>query len=277
MIKYISARRSRIWVSFCLLFLFSFVLSPEIHGAKMGKFEIIEIAFDAPDTSVELVGYLSIPPAEKLKSRLPALVVLLHQANESSESWNTFRDELLQSGYAVFAMDLRGYGLSTFDLKANRLRPKNTFYVGESMKFPDDIAFLLGKTIEMHGSKFDTTRFAVVGASVGGNAGLIYAQKDPRVKYLAMISPGLEYLGLRIVPVLKEFGDRPVFLAYADKDVYSRESVSLISDLVPRVLEIEEIDAMFHGNRLVNSNIPLRVRILQDLRKYLGEQEINSK
>ncbi len=271
MAKNTSANNLRISVYLCLLFLMPLVLSVESQAAKMGKFETIEVAFDAPDTSVELVGYLSIPPADKLKSRLPALVILLHQANESSESWNTFRDELLQSGYAVFALDLRGYGLSTFDLKANRIRPKNTFYVGESLKFPDDIAFLLGKAIEMHGSKFDTTRLAVIGASVGGNAGLIYAQKDPRVKYVAMISPGMEYLGLRIVPVLRKFGDRPVFMAYADKDVYSRESVSLISDLVPRVLEIEEIDAMFHGNRLVNSNIPLRARLLQDLRKYLGE------
>ncbi len=261
----------QISVYLCLLVFMASLLSPDASAAKMGKFATLEVAFDAPDTSVELVGYLSIPPVDKLKPRLPALVILLHQANESSESWNTFRDELLQSGHAVFAMDLRGYGMSTFDLKANRLRPKNTFYVGEAMKFPDDIAFLVRKAMEVYGSKFDSTRLAVIGASLGGNAGLIYAQSDARVKYVAMISPGLEYLGLRIVPVLREFGDRPVFMAYADKDVYSRESVSLISDLVPRVLDIQEIDAMFHGNRLVNSNIPLRAKLLQDLRKYLGD------
>lgn len=238
-------------------------------AAKMGKFQIFEVAFDAPDTSVELVGYLSLPPADKMTTHLPALVILLHQANESSEVWNTFRDELLQTGHAVFAMDLRGYGLSTFDLKSNMVRPKNTYYVGESIKFPDDIAFLVGKAIENHGSMFDTTRLAVIGSSIGGNAGLIYAQNEPRVKYIALISPGLDYLGLRIVPVLREFGDRPVFMAYADKDIYSHESVNLISDLVPRVLDIEEIESFFHGNRLINSSIPLRAKLLQDLRKYL--------
>ena len=111
----------------------------------------------------------------------------------------------------------------------------------------------------------------MIGASVGGNAGLIYAQNEPRVLYVALISPGLEYSGLRIVPILREYGDRPVFMAYADKDVYSRESVSMISDLVPRVLDIKEFDSMFHGNRLVNSSIPLRVKLQEDLSKYLSK------
>ena len=269
--RWLSTACSMISIHLVLLALIVAVSNTGASGAKIGKFETIEVAYDAPDTSVELVGYLSIPPSDKIKSAKPPLVVLLHQANESADSWNIFRDELLATGNAVFAMDLRGYGLSTFDLKANRLRPKNTFYVGESMNFPSDIAFLVGKAIEVHGSKFDTTRLAVIGASVGGNAGLIYAQNEPRVLYVALISPGLEYAGLRIVPVLREYGDRPVFMAYADKDVYSRETVSLVSDLVPRVLDIKEFDSMFHGNRLINSNIPLRVKLQEDLAKYFGK------
>jgi pimeloyl-ACP methyl ester carboxylesterase len=238
-------------------------------AARIGKFETIEVAFDAPDTSVELVGYLSMPPAYKAGTGKPPLVILLHQFGESSEAWNTFRDEIVQTGYAAFAMDLRGQGLSIFDLKLRKNRNKNTYYVGEQLKYPSDVAFLVEKAVQSHADKFDTTRFAVIGADVGSSAGLIYAQSDPRVKYVGMISPGLEYEGLRVLPVLREIGDLPLLLAYADKDVYSKESVIMFSDLVQRNYDIQEIGSMYHGNRLINTSIPLRIKLLDDLKKYL--------
>lgn len=246
------------------------LISSSSFAARIGRYETIEVAFDAPDTSVELVGFLSIPPAYKLLTGPPALVILLHQQNESSESWKTFREELLQTGFAVFAMDLRGHGLSTFDLKSQRVRAKNTFILGEQLKYPNDIAFLVDKLVEVHGSKFDTTRFAVVGADIGGSAGLVFAQSDQRVKFICLISPGMEYQGLRIMPVLREFDKRPILLMSSDKDVYSMGSIDLITDLLPHRLEVFIVESMFHGNRLVNTSIPLRSRILQDLTKHMA-------
>ncbi|MGB5106891.1 MAG: alpha/beta fold hydrolase [Candidatus Zixiibacteriota bacterium] len=263
------SRRSSKRVHIGTLFLAVCLFYGSAIAAKIGKYETIEVAFDAPDTSVELVGYLSLPPAYKTVAGPAPLVVLLHQQSESSEVWNVFREELLQTGLAVFAMDLRGNGLSIFDLKTQRVRAKNSYIVGEQLRFPDDVKFLVNKAIEVHGSKFDATRIGVVGADLGGTVGLMYALREPRVKYVCVVSPGMEYQGLRILPVLREFDDRPILFASSDKDVYSMGSIDLITDLLPRALEVQIVESMFHGNRLINSSIPLRIRILQDLAKYL--------
>ncbi len=255
------------WLVFALLTL-AITGANSGDAARMPKFQSIEVAFDAPDSSVELVGYLTLPHKERTRGDKPPLVILLHQFGESAESWDTFTKEIAQTGFAVFALDLRGHGLSIFDLKMGKNRTKNTYYVGEQLKFPSDIAFLVNKAVKTHADKFDTTRFAVIGADLGGNAGLIYAQTEPRVKYVALISPGLEYYGLRIVPVLREFDDRPVLLACSDKDVYSKESVDMITDLVPRNFDVQTIASMYHGNRLVNTSIPLRIKLLDDLKRY---------
>lgn len=255
-----------------ILLLLSIVSASSVEAARMRKVRPLEVAADAPDSSVELVGYLSLPPKDKNIVN-PPLVILLHQSNESSDSWLLMRDELLQTGHAVFAMDFRGNGLSTFDLKTQRVRPKNTYYVGEHMLYPDDVKFLMGKLIDQHHDKFDTTRLAIIGAEIGGTVGLMVAKDDPRVKYVALISPGMEYFGLRVFPVLREYdANRPVLFTYANKDIYSRETVQLISDLLGRPLDIYELDDFFHGNRLVNRNVNVRIRLQQDLRKYLSPQ-----
>ena len=266
-------RISSKWVHAGIALLAILLISNCAFAARIGKYTSLEVAFDAPDTSVELVGYVSFPPAYKKIDGLPPLVVLLHQETETSEAWNTFREELLQTGHAVFAMDLRGHGLSTFDLKANRVRTKNTYMVGEQMKFPDDIDFLVNKAISLHGDKIDTSRIAVIGADIGGTAGLIYAQHDKRVKYICLVSPGMEFQGLRIMPVLREFDNRPITLISSDKDVYSMGSIDLITDLLPQRFDVFIVESMFHGNRLVNSSIPLRTKILQDLNKYLAKTQ----
>lgn len=263
-------QRSQNWLLISLL-LISLIASYNIALARrVAGYPTIEVAFDAPDSSVELVGYLSLPTPDRAKPGTPPLVVLLHQTGESSEVWGGYIDDLIQSGFAAFTLDLRGFGLSTFDLKTQRVRPKNTYFVGERLKLPDDVAFLVDKAIKTHHDKFDTTRIAVIGAGLGANTGILYAFKEPRVKYIAMISPGLDFDGLRTVPVLREYGDRPVFLAYGDKDVYSKGSVDLISDLVPRVLDIQEYPSMFSGNRLFNASFELRTKVLNDIKKYFA-------
>lgn len=257
---------------FCSLLILAVAFSfDSAHAKRIAGYPTIEVAFDAPDTSVELVGYLSVPTAERAKPGTPPLVVLLHQTGESSEAWGRFVDDLVQTGFATFALDLRGFGLSIYDLKTKRLRPKNTYYVGERLKLPDDIAFLVDKAIKNHYDKFDTTRIAIIGAGLGASAGLLWAEHEPKVKYIAMISPGLDMDGLRILPVLRTYGDRPVFLAYGDKDIYSKASVDLISDLVPRVLDIREVPSMFGGNRMFSSAFELRSKVLDDIKKYLAK------
>lgn len=256
-------------LSFLMVFLVSLSLSDSASAARMERVKPIEVAADAPDSSVELVGFLFVPPERLLKGK-PPVVILLHGIGDSHSVWKLFWEDLLSLGYAVFAIDLRGHGLSIFDLRQGRNRSPGTFVQNEHLNFPADVKFLVDTMLVLHGALVDTAQLAVVGASIGANTALLYAHSEPRVKYTALISPGLDYRGLRIAPVMREFGDRPLFIAAGDKDIYSNESINLLSDVVPRILDVEIYDSIFHGTRLLNTTLPLKQRIFEDLSRYFS-------
>ncbi len=232
-----------------------------------------EITVDAPDTSVELVARLEIPHKDMLKSAKAPLVVLIHQFGMDGYKWGVFPEELLRAGFAFLSVDLRGHGLSIYDLKLHKNRPPYSYRVDEFQKFPSDIGLLIQDAIKYHLEALDTNKIAIIGAALGANVGTLYAQTDPRVKYLALISPGLEHQGLRIAPVLREFDDRPILIAYSHKDIYSSITVDLLTDVIPREFDIFLSESMYAGNRLLNAEPSLQGKILQDLRKYLLEQK----
>ena len=225
-----------------------------------------EVTVMTPD-SLELVGNLYRPKSAKL-TKLP-LVVLLHQTAETHGAWKNLVDDLCASDFAVFAMDLRGCGYSIYDFRTGQNRPPNTFYIGEQALYPADIRLLVKKLFTEHGKMLDSARIAVVGAELGGNAGLLYAVDEPSVRFTALISPGLEYSGLQIGKAIKDYGERPLFMATAKLDIYSMESLNLLSDVVPRLLDAVVFDTYRYGNALVDTE-PQLVRMLTDrLRKYL--------
>jgi alpha-beta hydrolase superfamily lysophospholipase len=225
-----------------------------------------EVTVMTPD-SLELVGNLYSPKAAK-QTKLP-LVVLLHQTGETHGAWKSVADVLCGNGFAVFAMDLRGYGYSIYDFRTGTNRPPNTFYAGEHSRYPEDIRLLVKKLFSEHGKLLDSTKIAVVGAELGGNAGLLYAVDEPGVQFTALISPGLEYKGLQIGKAIKDYGDRPLFLATAKKDIYSMESLNLLSDVVPRVLDVALFDSFRYGNALVDTEPDLTAMLIERLRRYL--------
>jgi pimeloyl-ACP methyl ester carboxylesterase len=226
-----------------------------------------EVTVMTPD-SLELVGNLYWPQGEKL-TRLP-LVVLLHQKGATHGAWKNLADLLCgEYDFAVFAMDLRGYGYSIYDFRTGKNRPPNTFYVGEQTRYPVDIRQLVKKLFAEHGKMLDSTRVAVVGAELGGNAGLLYAVDEPGVRFTAMISPGLEYSGLQIAKAIRDYGERPLFMATGKQDIYSMESVNLLSDVVPIVLDVAIFDTYRYGNSLVDTEPQLVPMLIDRLRKYL--------
>lgn len=250
-----------------LLSLLAAVVTTDLDAAKWREVKPIEVTVDARDSSVELVGYLYLPNEATYPD--PPLVILLHEKSYSHVVWNDFCQELASKGFASFAMDLRGHGLSIFDLKKGRNRTANTFYVDELLKSPGDVRQLVDVLIQKHGGKFDSEKLALIGAALGANTGLMFAVDEPRVRYLAMISPGLELDGLCVAPALREYGSRPLHIATAKKDIYSAESCYLISDLSSRVLSIDIYDTYLHGSKLLNGVTELRNRLFSDLERYL--------
>jgi alpha-beta hydrolase superfamily lysophospholipase len=245
---------------FLLAYLASLIVPDATTARQWPRPDSAEVTVMTPD-SLELVGYLYLPKDAK-PNKLP-LVILIHQTSETHGAWKGLVDVLCGADYAVFAMDLRGHGYSIYDFRTGRNRPLHTFYIGEQARYPDDIRQLVKKLFADHGKILDSTKIAVIGAELGGNIGLIYAVAEPGVKFTALISPGLDYSGMKIAAAIRDYGERPMFMASAKKDIYSMESINLLSDVVPRVLDVAIFDTFRYGNMLIDTE-PELVRMLTD-------------
>ncbi|NJD34428.1 MAG: alpha/beta hydrolase [Betaproteobacteria bacterium] len=142
-------------------------------------------------------------------SETAPLLVLLHGWCDVSASWQ-FVVDALQRDWRIVAPDWRGFGLSEWN--------------NDAYWFPDYIADL--DALLLHYSPQDSVR--LVGHSLGGNAGTLYAGIRPE-RILKLVN--LEGLGLRLYQPdeaaeryanwLDQLRDTPTFRSYPDRTAFA--------------------------------------------------------
>lgn len=130
-------------------------------------------------------------------------VILLHMLRRTRTDWDSVAKWLQRSGYTVIVPDLRGHGQSTGNYEAFKPEDFN--------KMTNDVA-AMKSVLQNQGA--DTTRLAIVGASIGANVAYNYALADKDVKTVVLLSPGLDFKGITVEP--KSFSK--TFLVVASKD-----------------------------------------------------------
>jgi dienelactone hydrolase len=164
-------------------------------------------------------------------SRRPAPgIVLLHMLRRSHTDWDAAASELSDAGFAVVAVDYRGgdeIGGYALDVRAAKafLRER-----------PEVIGTTLG----------------IAGASIGANLAILDAADDPGVRAIALLSPGLDYKGLRTEAAMKKFGARPALLAGSTKDPYTARSIRHLTTIGPGLREVRLSDSVAHGTVLLS-------------------------
>ena len=103
----------------------------------------------------------------------------------------------------------------------------------------------------------------VAGASLGANLAAVAAAADPRVRALALISPSLDYRGVRIEGALRQYGARPALLIAGRQDFYAARSARELAAEPPGIRELHWSDLAAHGTALL-SREPDLVRALVD-------------
>ncbi len=67
-------------------------------------------------------------------------------------------------------------------------------------------------------------RIGMAGASIGANLAILLAAGDPTVRSLVLLSPGIDYRGLRPEAAMKKYGERPALLVASQEDNYAANS-----------------------------------------------------
>lgn len=196
---------------------------------------------------VELAGEIYSSSAGTKKA---PLVILVHQLRATRASYEPLIRPLQDRGFVVIAIDQRGHGESTrraggadLDLKA--------FSAADWAKLPSDIRTVVDSGTGLPG--VDSRRVAVVGASIGANAAAIAGSADARVKTVVLLSPGLDYHGLKPESAMRAFKGRSLIVAGKD-DQYSLQSSRELAAAAPDRARLVLFDAAGHGTDMFASH-----------------------
>jgi dienelactone hydrolase len=157
-------------------------------------------------------------------------IVLLHMRRRSHADWDAAASQLADAGFAVLALDFRqtdDVATLSGDVRAAK-------------------AFLRERTDVVPGS------IGLAGASIGANLAVLDAADDPGVRSVALLSPGLDYLGVRIETAMRKYGARPALLVGSTRDPYSRRSIQHLTKIGPGTREVRLTDSVAHGTTLLS-------------------------
>lgn len=174
------------------------------------------VTFESADKTVIVGSFLESPKPNS------AAVLLLHQFASDRHSYDDLAKQLQAKGFGVLAIDGRGFGESTKTSDGKTVAVSRTDEAVKGMIADVAAAFeFLAKQ-----KNVDPTRIAIVGASYGSSLAIIYAVDDPKVKAVALLSPGVNYFGnMPTEPAVKKYGNRGLLLVAADDDKESADSV----------------------------------------------------
>ncbi len=195
-----------------LMMFFSFVAAAEYRLLKAERVEI------KTQDDLFLVG--TYYPVNAIKS--PPVVIVLHMLGRNRGDWNKYARYLQRDGIAVLSLDLRGHGESTNFLKVSWRLFKNEDYY----RLPEDLTAVYDFLVKE--KKLNKKKIALLGVAIGSNVALNYAVKNQEIASLVLVSPGLDYKGIKTEQSIVDYGERPLYLISSKRDPYSLRSAEIL-------------------------------------------------
>lgn len=189
-----------------------------------------DITFKADDGRT-INGYL----VEAATRPSPAVVLVPMLASPRDE-WHAVAQRLADANITALAIDLPG-----------QLMPAEAdAAAGWSRDVRAAVAYLASR------ADIRTEAIGVGGASFGATLAALAAANDPRVRAVALVSPSLDYRGVRIEGAMRQLGERPALLLASLKDPYAARSVKELAQGGPGPRETRWSETPAHGTVLLS-------------------------
>ncbi len=213
-----------------------------------------EVLFHTDD-GVAMAGSLYLP------GRPGPGIVLVHALSRTREDWGAVAARLADAGFVVLAIDLRGHG-------ASGPLPDGTS-LEDLTKMMADVkaarAFLASRREAVPG------RVGFAGASIGANLAILMGGIDPTVRSLALLSPGIDYRGLRPEAAMKKYGERPALIVASQEDNYATNSARQLAVTGPGtgIRDLRILSAAGHGTAMLAKQPELAASLVDWFRRTL--------
>jgi dienelactone hydrolase len=216
----------RIWFSlgFGLWVLGFVVAQPSVNAA--GRL----VMFRAADGRT-LTGLLL-----EAEPRPSAAVVLVPMLGRSRDDWQLVAQRLADASITALAIDLPG---DVIPAEAAALTAWHED-IGAA------VAFLASRPADVRAGAI-----GIAGASLGANLAAVAAAADPGIRSIALVSPSLDYRGVRIEESMRAYGARPALLMSSLQDPYSARSVRALAQGAPGPRELRWSIVPAHGTLLL--------------------------
>lgn len=188
-------------------------------------------------------------------SRPAPAVILVHMLHRSRREWEAVAQRLASDGIGALAIDLRGHGESPGALTAGDGAQAD--YSSMVLDVKAARRFLAAR------AEVQQSRVGMAGASIGANLAALEASADPTIASLVLLSPSLDYRGLRIEAAVKKIAARPVLLVASDDDPYALRSARELQKAGGGLRELLVLKQAGHGASMLSRDADL-VRTLVD-------------
>jgi pimeloyl-ACP methyl ester carboxylesterase len=180
-------------------------------------------------------------------------VILVHMLQKSRRDWEALANSLSAAGIGALTFDLRGHGDSQGSAQDHAAMLQDLRAAKR---------FLIARGDVSQG------RIGIVGASLGATLAAMLAADDPAVRSVALLSPSLDYRGLRIEPSMRKLGSRPVLLVASSEDAYAlRTARELQKNATARELQV--LTSAGHGTTMLTRSPELVSTLVDWFRRTL--------
>ena len=163
--------------------------------------------------------------------RAAPAVIMVPGPPHGRGQWARLGELLAARGFVVLAIDLRG------DVGEDRVA-----YVRDVVAA---VRFLQSRHEVQVGA------IGIAGASLGATLAVMAAGVSPSVRSLALLSPVLDFRGLKIEEALKRVGDRAALLVASGEDAYAARSARALAQTGPGSRELQLLDSAGNGTRML--------------------------
>lgn len=183
-------------------------------------------------------------------------VILLHMLGSNRAAWDDvgLTDQLLQNGYAVLNVDMRGHG--------------ETGGTADWQLAEDDLQWVWDYFVSQEA--VDGEKTAVIGASIGANLSLVTAVNRPDINTVILLSPGLNYRDVTTDDAIIDYGSRPILIVASEEDGYAANSSRTLHDAAAGEAELQLFNGAGHGTSMFGKEPGLSDLILDWLRQHLS-------
>jgi alpha-beta hydrolase superfamily lysophospholipase len=193
-------------------------------------------------------------------SQPASAVILVHMLNRSRRDWDAFAHRLAGEGIGALAIDLRGHGESQRFVSPSAT---DTGFASMVLDVRAARRYLASR------GDVQQSRVGIAGASIGANVAALAAASDGSIASVVLLSPSLDYKGLRIEQTMKQIGSRPVLLVAGGDDAYASRSARELHKAGGGPRELLILEHAGHGTNMLSTNENLGRALVDWFRRTL--------